>query len=108
VLCGSRVKGRVEDDPLRVVAAVDRPWEAQRGGSRVPGDHFCGRFPMLASSSAPDFMDQMIEPECRVSALDAAASRAVGENGARDFAAAGRHVARGKQSTQSERELPEP
>jgi hypothetical protein len=31
VLCGSKVNGRVVDDPWRVVAAVDRPWEAQRG-----------------------------------------------------------------------------
>jgi hypothetical protein len=49
-LCGSRVKGRVEDDPLRVVAAVDIHWEAQKARvkrrrlfSRIPGD----------SSSAP-------------------------------------------------------
>jgi hypothetical protein len=25
------VNGRVVDDPWRVVAAVDRPWEAERG-----------------------------------------------------------------------------
>jgi hypothetical protein len=31
VLCGSKVNGRVVSDPWRVVAAVDRPWEAQRG-----------------------------------------------------------------------------
>jgi hypothetical protein len=78
-----------------VIDGVDRGSGYQSGKNLTRrgwmlGDRHCGCFPMLASSSAPDFMDQPIKPGRRDSSnnvelgssIRVTASRVAGEIGA--------------------------